>query len=265
MTKEIEDIIVSLYKQGNSLRTIGKKTGHSHLFVWKILKSNSIVLRSRGWHKCSFTYQYFRDYTRENSYWMGFIAADGHVNVKRDRIELKIHSRDVDRLIAFRSALNGDLPIYRFKTRPHVGIIICSKEMVSDLVEKGVGPKAYALRVPAGIPDVCVRHFIRGCFDGDGSISLIRCGNRRPRPLFQILGSEHLLKWIKMKLMEQAQVNSFVRIRSEDGCWALRAESWRSLSKLRDYFYSDVVEQLYMKRKKEKFDFILKNGELPIT
>lgn len=257
MREELEDFIVDLYTRGDSLRTIGRKIGRSHLFVWKILKSNSIVLRSRGWNKCNFSRRYFRDYTHESSYWMGFIAADGHVNVKRERVELKIHSRDIDRLISFRRVLNGDFPVYRFKTRPHVGVQIYSKESVSDLIQKGIGVKSPDLQPPIGIPEDCVRHFIRGYFDGDGSISFSKSPNGRLRPTFQITGSKSLLEWMKEKLSEQAGVYLSIHARQGEGCWVLKHGSRRSLIKMRDYFYDSVDESLYMKRKKEKFDMIL--------
>ena len=254
MKEEIEKIIRA-YEQGYSLRAVGRKIGRSHLFVWKILKKfNPDILRPpRLWHKFSFAHRYFRDWTPENSYWMGFIDADGHVNVKRARVEVKLHGRDIDRLVALRNAVNGNFPIYQFKTRPQAGILMVSKEMVNDLIQKGIGVKSPCLKPPIGIPEDCVRHFIRGYFDGDGSISLSWSSNGVLRPLFQILGSKCCLEWMNGKLIEQAGVKSSINIRFREGCWALGIGSRRSLIKIRDYFYDNVDESLFMKRKKEKF------------
>lgn len=263
---EIEKEILNAYEDGLSLRAVAKKMGCSHIHVWKTMKKlrPNVLRPQRNPRKYHFIDDYFSDYTEENSYWMGFISADGHVGVKRGRIEIKIHSKDIDRLIAFRNALNGDFPIYRYNTRPHVSVVMFSRKMVNDLIEKEIGPKASALRIPLNIPDTCARHFIRGCFDGDGSISLVQNVNGRSRPLFQIIGTEHPMKWIQAKLIEQAQVNSHVRLRSGDGCWALRIESWGYLPKLRDYLYNDVAEPLYMKRKKEKFELCFMTRENPL-
>ena len=247
--------IVKAYEESRSLRAVGKKIGRSHCYVWKIIKKSNpgILRRPRSSRRYHFVDGYFNDYTEENSYWMGFISADGHVGVKRGRIEIKIHSKDVDRLIAFRNVVKGDFPIYRYNTRPHVSVVMFSREMIDDLTEKRIGPKAPALRIPLNIPDTCVRHFIRGCFDGDGSISLSRAPNGSLRPTFQILGSKCLLEWMSKKLVGQAGVESSINVRLMEGCWALCIGSRRSLIKIKNYFYDNVDESLCMKRKKEKF------------
>lgn len=251
-TDEIERKIIEDYKQGHSLRTIGKIINRSHIHVWNIIKKiNPDILRPpRLWRKYHFTHRYFKDYTSENSYWMGFLDADGYIDLARNRIELKIHSRDIDRLTALRVCVNGDFPIYRYKTRPHVGISMFSKEMVNDLIEKGIGLKSLKLEPPVGIPDDFVRHFIRGYFDGDGSISLGACNSRRLKPSFQIVGPKPLLAWVKERLIEQAGVDSSIGIRFGGGSWRLRIENQRSLAKIRHYFYDNVDESLFMKRKK---------------
>jgi hypothetical protein len=258
--------IVKAYEESRSLRAVGKKIGRSHCYVWKIIKkSNPSILRlprsSRRYH---FIDDYFSEYTEENSYWMGFISADGHVGVKRGRIEIKLHSKDVDRLIAFRNVVKGDFPIYRYNTRPHVSVVMFSRKMINDLTEKGIGPKASALRIPLDIPDTCARHFIRGCFDGDGSISLSRAPNGSLRPTFQILGSKCLLEWMSKKLVGQAGVESSINVRLMEGCWALCIGSRCSLIKIKHYFYDNVDESLCMKRKKEKFELCFTTRENPL-
>jgi len=255
---EIEKEIISAYESGSSLRAVAKKMDCSHLHVWKTMKKfrPNALRPQRKPRKYQFIDDYFSDYTEENSYWMGFISADGHVGIKRGRIEIKLHAKDVDRLIAFRNALNGDFPIYRYNTRPHVSVVMFSRKIVNDLIEKEIGPKASTSRIPLNIPDTCARHFIRGCFDGDGSITLSRTPNGSLRPTFQILGSKCLLEWISEKLVGQAGVKSSINIRFKEGCWALCIGSRRSLIKIKHYFYDNVAEFLYMNRKKEKLDRI---------
>jgi len=251
-------MIINAYEQGRSLRTIGKDICRSHSFVWKILKTfNPDILRPPRLHRrYSYDFHYFRNYTPENSYWMGFIDADGHVDTKRGRVELKLHCRDVDRLIALRDSVSGNFPIYQFRTRPFAGILMFSRDMVSDLVQKNIGVKSPDLKPPRGIPENYVRHFIRGYFEGDGSISLGHRPNGGLNPIFGILGSQRLLKWMKEKLIVQAGVKSRMKISPREGCWALKLGSCNSLIKIRNYFYSDVDVSLCMKRKKEKLDRI---------
>lgn len=252
---EMERAIVKAYKESYSLRAVGRKIDRSHYYVWKIIKKSdpNILRLPRSSRRYRFADGYFKDYTEENSYWMGLISADGYVDVVRGRIELKLHSKDVDRLVALRNAVKGNFPVYQYNTRPHVSIVMFSREMVGDLIKKGVGLKSSGLKPLISIPEDCAKHFIRGYFDGDGSISLSWTPNGRLRPLFQILGSKCLLEWMNRKLIEQAGVKSSINIRLRERCWALGIGSRRSLIKIRHYFYDDVEESLCMMRKKDKF------------
>lgn len=256
MEEDAERILRS-YIEGYSLRAIGREIGKSHVYVWEMIKKvNPSIMRPPLWHKFRFNHEYFRDYTPENSYWMGFIDADGHVNTKRGRLELKIHCRDVDRLNAFRKSVSRNFPIYHFRTRPQVGIQMISREIVNDLVQKNIGVKSPNLEPPIGIAEDCVRHFLRGYFEGDGSVSLAIRPNGGLNPIFEIIGSRYLLEWMKAKLIQQANLQSRMSICGREGCYVFKIGSFSSIAKIAHYFYDNVDENLFMARKKAKLEKI---------
>ncbi|MEW6624572.1 MAG: DNA methyltransferase [Bacillota bacterium] len=107
---------------------------------------------------------YFRDiYTEEQAYWLGFLWADGSID-NRGRLRLALQKGDLVHLVRFREAIGSTHPITYEEDNNAYRLEICSKTMIEDLKKikfKGNLPN---------IPNHLIRHFIRGFFDGDGSI-----------------------------------------------------------------------------------------------
>lgn len=118
--------------------------------------------------------------TEEKAYWLGFLYADGYVINKREsrnyEVGIQLKASDYLHLMKFNKSLNGNVQI-TFKDRERWGKIhrICEiriycKQMVNDLIQHGCIPnKTFDINMPI-IPDELVRHFVRGFFDGDGSV-----------------------------------------------------------------------------------------------
>lgn len=122
--------------------------------------------------------------TEEKAYWLGFIYADGCVsNSTKYTLEITLKKSDENHLKKFRSFLDSDALISN-KTISHgekvykaVRIAVHSKKLVEDLISKGCTPrKSLTLSFPSReiLPQPLVKHFIRGYFDGDGSIT-VKC------------------------------------------------------------------------------------------
>lgn len=122
--------------------------------------------------------------TEEKAYILGFIYADGNVNDpskdKHYRVKIKLKADDFGLLEKIKDAIKytGPVKIYNQKNGKGVSELrICSKIMHSQLVSHGVVPrKTFVIKYPP-IDESLDRHFIRGFFDGDGSIYL-----RKNRP-----------------------------------------------------------------------------------
>lgn len=114
--------------------------------------------------------------TPEKAYWLGLLAADGWIVTCRGEVTgvaLALHSRDME-------LLNGYARFIGFKhepkrTRPGVDlhqIKVASKTMALDLVKHGIVPrKSKVLELPE-LPEQLQGHFLRGLFDGDGSVTV---------------------------------------------------------------------------------------------
>ena len=131
--------------------------------------------------------------SEENSYWFGFLCADGciHQGQYDYRIELGLCKQDYGHLVKYKNFIGKDNKIsYRPKTKSY-RYNFRDKKVHNDLIATGCTPaKSLTLEFPSYniIPKRLMRHFIRGYFDGDGSIwySNKTCGG-------SILGTKNFL------------------------------------------------------------------------
>lgn len=137
---------------------------------WKLKKH----IASYGWGKKAPSIKNadaFDDYTEQSCYWAGFIAADGNVDTK-GRIRIMLKYDDMNHLVKFRDFLKSDHAISTNTTKYNrcsfefTDINMCE---ILELNYNIVPNKTDKYKLP-NIPFEYMRHFIRGYFDGDGSI-----------------------------------------------------------------------------------------------
>jgi hypothetical protein len=117
--------------------------------------------------------------TEEKAYWLGFITTDGcvtkgHTN-RVNTLTIHLANKDREHLEKFKKCIETDYEI-KFNTYNNsVYLNIVSEKIVKDLAKYGVVQrKTGKCYYPDGlIPDHLVRHYWRGCIDGDGCISYL--------------------------------------------------------------------------------------------
>lgn len=113
--------------------------------------------------------------TEEKAYWAGFIAADGNIRKDFLKMRIELNIQDYTHLEKFRKDIKGNNPI-KESIRPNnhsCYIDINCKELCLALNDLGITPKK-SLTLDINmikIPKDLRRHFIRGYFDGDGSLN----------------------------------------------------------------------------------------------
>lgn len=119
--------------------------------------------------------------TEDKAYWLGFLYADGCVNVrtkngraKSMNLEVGLKRSDEGHLVKLAKSL--DYENYKINHREQtnsVRIIIGSTKLCRGLVDKGCIPnKSLKLQFPDFLPTHLIDHFIRGYMDGDGYIGV---------------------------------------------------------------------------------------------
>lgn len=148
---------------------------------------------------------FFRIWSPEMAYVLGYWWADGYMRVKRNTgaYLVEIASVDRDHLLKLAEAI-GEKADYRKITAKSecYGIEFCSKEMYQDLLALGGMPnKSNVIGFPS-LPAEQLVHFVRGFVDGDGTLAW-----NGDRPILQIYsGSKHLLENLAAAIAEQTGI-----------------------------------------------------------
>lgn len=114
----------------------------------------------------------FDDYSEESCYWAGFLAADGCVDSKcRVRVMLKYD--DITHLEKLKKFLKSTHTISSNTTTYNRCSFEITSQHICDVLELNfniVPNKTDKLVFPKHLPSKYLRHYLRGYFDGDGSI-----------------------------------------------------------------------------------------------
>lgn len=175
--------IIDLYvNKKMSCKNISSKLGYSLSGIYDALKRQNTETRNlRESHKVyCFNENYFKSIdSSEKAYWLGFIYADGYVTGNKFGIALSVV--DINHLMKFKESIQSSYPIKTyFSSLPYKSIEYCrmilnSKSFVSDLKDKGViYNKSLVIEFPSEeiLNKKFYKDFIRGYFDGDGSLIL---------------------------------------------------------------------------------------------
>lgn len=168
--EQVEDMLRS-YESGESLSSIARRYGTSHQVIGPILKKYSVLLRphreAMRRHSCDYTYFRTID-TQEKAYWLGFMTADGCITTG-SRVAVHLASVDCNHLFKLKKALHASQMVS--KNNRSCSLVICSPEMAADLATHGILPNKTFYTRPARVAPALSRHYWRGVFDGDGTLT----------------------------------------------------------------------------------------------
>ncbi len=218
------------------------KCGYSTIGQWV---RNHGLTRRRTTDSLNETYFSEIDNT-EKAYWLGFLAADGCVCNKPGKrlLSVGLAPKDTQHLKLLRKAVGSDRQIYR--SANVVRIQLFSEQLVNDLISHGVVPRKSLILEPPNIDDDLVSHWIRGYFDGDGSVSIR--GGKYLRG--DVVGTQKVLNFVAM------HCSSFSLPTEHGNYWLIRFQSRNAAAKLAGYLYND--SGVCLERKRDIFFQILK-------
>ena len=254
-TPEEEVCIVQIYEAGHSKRAIAR----AYNLKWKIGVDNAI--KRAGVHVrpnteanrlYTINHEAFDVITPESAYWWGFIYADGSIN-RHKSLTVGLRYTDVDHVVALNEFLQSNAPV-KIKDRwlkPHKGayLHVTSQHMGARLEELGVLAHRPAFHlVIKNLPDELISHWLRGLFDGDGSVrSKV---NRKVAPGLGFCGAQEMMLFIKKYMAEHAKTNPNLKIYTHKTslCY-LRYSGRRQSVRVADVLYQDAT--IWLKRKRD--------------
>lgn len=176
--------ILREYQDGKSLRQLSIQYDINTVAIKKLLRDNNIHIRTRN-EQNRFSPQnqrqfhvndnYFSVQSANMVYLLGFLAADGCVYTKNNCIKIGLSSVDRNFLEQISAEIESNYPIHNYVTNKGFAVSelrFSSYQIKQDLALYNIVPKkTYSFTFPSNIEKRYIKDFIRGYFDGDGSIS----------------------------------------------------------------------------------------------
>ena len=115
-----------------------------------------------------FNQGYFKSWSHNMAYLIGFIASDGSIN--GNRLQIRISEKDREFLEKICNELEIKLGVRENKVVNAVHIVVSSRETIEDLKALGICEGKSKNGFNTDIPKEYEADFVRGYVDGDGSI-----------------------------------------------------------------------------------------------
>ena len=269
LDENIQNQIIEAYQNNMSLREIENHFGATRNTVSKFLENKGLKTTKGNHHRL-----YFHDFdffetidTEEKAYWLGFMYADGYIvnNENRygeDDFGLTLAEDSIDSIEKFKASIKATNPIHYDDSKGvgqrQVKLVCRSQKTVNDLIDKGVlKGKSLILKPPTKVPQPLIHHFIRGFFDGDGS--LMRYQNKNCKHIsfgIDFTTTYEMAKW----LQETLNMGSIFPEKRREATWYYSVGGNQQVLQLCHYMYDDA--SIWMDRKYNRYKELLeKYGE----
>jgi transcriptional regulator with XRE-family HTH domain len=270
-----EETFRSLYfEQGKTLQQIADLFGVSRVAVHKWARGNlppsSQLRRVSKESKYQLNETFFDTWTPEMAYVLGVLATDG--NVRRYCVNLT--STDLELVEKVRRLIGSNLeiteiPIRGWSRKPQYKLSVSSLSFASALTAIGVTAHKSLTLVFPKMPEECVRHFLRGCWDGDGSFYFEK-GRNALRASF-VSGSKAFIEGIVQALSQAGfrqrlrwkyrghryvrdsdRVKVYISYRGKNPSYSIRLGGPNAIA-FGGFIYDSVPESMYLRRKYDIF------------
>lgn len=276
-----------------SLAEIGKYAGCTRGNVYSKLKKFGIEARSKStartlaldkgkikttkidefgvieeviFHKIRYNKGFFKAWSDEMAYVLGLLFTDGNLHIRKDQsgyelCVLSFAQKEKELVEKILILLECDAKI-RYRKRKEFEnttagelyyFSIGNNELGNDLLKLGLTPnKSLSMNFPE-IPNEYLRHFVRGFFDGDGSVYLESNKSIRIKLLS---GSRNFIITLNDKLVENGFSNRTINggTLSTPNSYFIRYNSNFEALKFYEFLFKDVPDRMLYLRKRKVFE-----------
>lgn len=250
-----------MYKSNISTVTIGKEFNVSHKTIAKVLDKQGIPRTGISRRKYQIDEKYFDKIDNPNkAYILGFLYADGYNSLDKSTLSIALQEEDKYILEFMRKELNSEKPLefldysnkynngYHYKNQYRLTIF--NKHICETLNKIGmVQNKSLILTFP-DIDESLYSHFIRGYFDGDGSVSFSESSSNC---IVTITSTIEFCSTIKEILKNTININTGIyNASNKNGITKVASISGKfQVEKFGQFIYKDANH--YLQRKYDKF------------
>lgn len=219
MTKETLLEILRVSEEKNipekdaALEVIGKRICLNYYKKKYGIKRYKPGESKHSWHKRKHGVNddFFSDYTLENCYYAGFIAADGNINKNRNKLTICLSGKDKPFLEKFSNTIKSEYKITECLSKgkhQSVSITVTSEKLCNDLGKNfNIFPQKSLTITPPKIDDKSLLDaFILGLLDGDGTVSFtkkrLKDGRYSKRLYIGLIGTKEMVSMVKNRFEE---------------------------------------------------------------
>lgn len=272
------DIVKTKYENGLTIKDIAKEYKVDKVFAGEKLREYGI--KPNSGYKYELDENYFDRIDSQNkAYIFGLFLADGCNHLydadgkSHFHLSLSLQASDKELLERVNHELNNTRPLEK-RTRPKKDsyvqgklikanqvkdsfqIHIYSKHMCEILAKHGmVQNKSLVLEFPNCIPNNLLSHFIRGYFDGNGSLySFYDKQNEKQRVGIKIVSTNSFCFSVKRIIAEMLGINMSVCVCNPNNntiTSTVSSLSRKNVEQIMNWLYKDA--NLFMKRKHQKY------------
>lgn len=217
--------------------------------------------------KYNVDFDYFKNWSVEMAYLLGFICADGHIASSRNSLLIQLHKKDKYILENFMKFMKFEGKLYDYSSKTTCTLHISSKKITQDLMNFGLTRhKSQELKWIEQTPDQYVSHFVRGYFDGDGHVGLAQAHNPNNKKLIiKLVSTLPFIERLKIEFQKHygSECGSIV---DNNTYYELVYTGSNHTKSFLDWIYKDSTEETRLKRKYDIYnEFINKEDYLEQT
>lgn len=264
-----EELCRLYLEEKRSLEDIARIYGVTRVAVWKYCKAVGLTRRRKSEARLEaqkkgkvpqnyfhINDQFFSEWSSEMAYVLGLLMTDGCLSrVKNGSYKISLCLNDKGLLGKVARVMESDHHITLSRHQEGLYLFIFGREkMIQDLIKLGMKPrKSMDLKFP-DVPEKYLRDFIRGVFDGDGSVFF---GKRSPKFRLRssfVSGSKNFIEAIENKLgvLGMPKRNIYQKKTKNGILYMIRYYHNNSL-KLFKILYKNSQNGLFLERKYNKF------------
>lgn len=255
------------YIKGKTIKDIASDNFVDHRFVSDVFVKAGI--KNKGRRKYSLNEHYFDIIDdQKKAYYLGLLYADGCNHIDRYAIHLDLQEDDKEILEQFKKDIGSNRPLRKVEKKDSYinGRLIkgdnCKSQICLELSSKHLSltlnnmgltkQKSLTLSFP-NLSESLVSHFIRGYFDGDGSLYSF-CDQKIIRYGFSIISTNEFCNKVKDIIKSQLGINLNLTIAHPENnniTSVLKTLDRYSIKKILDWLYMDA--DVFLKRKHDRY------------
>jgi hypothetical protein len=195
--------------------------------------------------------------TEEKAYWLGFFYADGYLAKNGSTLKIDLSVKDALHLQRFANIFQTKVLVRERSPDKRNGIVYVSATSVivcaylwDAFIEKGVrqgNTLSEDISVFKHVPENLMHHFVRGVFDGDGSVYRHKSGGLG----FSFVGSYPFMEYLRGVLIASVEL-SVTKLGKMGKLTHLRWKGNSASECFKNWLYRDAT--VWLERKRDVFD-----------